>query len=169
MFQQERSTRYLTNFCIQFIPNYVSQGAGDRQLPDQDKTLIDLVKWISWFLIQLFEHNLFSVKKPFRLINFSEMAAEKPLLSSYMKTWIKLETSYKLQGPHVLMVPFVTFRPASLEAIDTPRCQTRYFKKRKLHMIILYKSKQSEFFATKNVTQFFFLKSYNMGTIILFK
>ena len=38
---------------------------------------------------------------------------------SYMKTWIKLETTYKPpQGPHVFSKePFVPFEPANLEAI----------------------------------------------------
>ena len=76
--------------------NYILiQGAGDRQLPDQDKTLIDLVKWISWLLIQLFDPNLFSVRKHRKLINFSEMCAKKPLFSCHTTTIWSLGSNWK--------------------------------------------------------------------------
>ena len=31
---------------------YLLQGAGDRQLPNLDKSLINLVQWISWLIIE---------------------------------------------------------------------------------------------------------------------
>ena len=31
---------------------YLLQGAGDRQLPNLDKSLVNLVQWISWLIIE---------------------------------------------------------------------------------------------------------------------
>ena len=56
------------------------------------------------------------------VINFFDWLQKSPFLMphhSYLKTYIKLETTYKLpQRPHVFSkVPFVTFEPTYSEAI----------------------------------------------------